>query len=523
MVLSLYMALAFVLVYHAIAFTTRYIQAPRASNKLSKEYGCEMPVVERSWDILGLIKICCSARHLYHGTVLKNVSALFSRYGDTYVSQILGQRVFVTRDARNIQHLLVTRFSDFNSADMRAHLFRPITGNSIFVQDGEGWKSARKLHVDVLSLTRQLFNMESQEAGCRAFSQILSASVRAGHAVDLQPLFAKLILDLNSLLVMGVSSDTLNPEQATEKKRLVKSLQYARQIMARNAFLGPIHHLLFKRDFYQACLHVKMFVERIIRDELAARNHQMQTGMDTQESKREGRSILQLILDRTEDVTSVRDEVVLLLVAATDSVASLLSSTFFFLARYESVFAKLRKEVADTIGTEKPTFEMLRKIPYLSHVFHEAMRLIPPVPHNARTANRDTWLPSGGGKDGKSAVLVRKGESVVFSSWGSHRSTKVFGSDAHEFRPERWQGSFKSGLGPGSLGFIPFSMGPRVCPGQQYALLQASYITIRIVQMFSRIENRDSRLWTEKIDLNLFNKNGVLVEMVPAGEGAGNQ
>jgi hypothetical protein len=49
---------------------------------------------------------------------------------------------------------------------------------------------------------------------------------------------------------------------------------------------------------------------------------------------------------------------------------------------------------------------------------------------------------------------------------------------------------------------------------EQYALLEASYATIRIIQTFERLENRDGRPWTEKIGLNLSNKNGVLVELV---------
>lgn len=91
-----------------------------------------------------------------------------------------------------------------------------------------------------------------------------------------------------------------------------------------------------------------------------------------------------------------------------------------------------------------------------------AMRVYPPVPFNARTANRDTWLPSGGGKDGQSSVLVKEGERVVFASWGSHRSRKAFGDDAYEFRPERWEG-----LKSDSLGYVPFNLGPRACVGRK--------------------------------------------------------
>lgn len=49
---------------------------------------------------------------------------------------------------------------------------------------------------------------------------------------------------------------------------------------------------------------------------------------------------------------------------------------------------------------------------------------------------------------------------------------------------------------------------------EQYALFEASYAAVRLIQTFGEIRNRDTRPWTEKIGLNLSNKNGVLVEMV---------
>ena len=97
------------------------------------------------------------------------------------------------------------------------------------------------------------------------------------------------------------------------------------------------------------------------------------------------------------------------------------------------------------------------------------MRVYPPVPFNARVANKDTILPHGGGADGESNVLVQKGQVVFFSTWSTHRSTRSFGDYANEFRPERWE--YLKGE---ALGFIPFSSGPRVCPGRTHDLYLSS-------------------------------------------------
>lgn len=68
-----------------------------------------------------------------------------------------------------------------------------------------------------------------------------------------------------------------------------------------------------------------------------------------------------------------------------------------------------------------------------------ALRLHPPVPGLAREANKDTILPVGGGPDGKSPLFIKKGTVVMPVFHGMHRRKDLFGSDARQFRPERWE------------------------------------------------------------------------------------
>ena len=66
------------------------------------------------------------------------------------------------------------------------------------------------------------------------------------------------------------------------------------------------------------------------------------------------------------------------------------------------------------------------------------MRLYPVVPGNARTAVVDTILPLGGGEDGKSPIFIPKGQIVQYSVYAMHRRKDLYGEDAEEFKPERW-------------------------------------------------------------------------------------
>lgn len=109
-----------------------------------------------------------------------------------------------------------------------------------------------------------------------------------------------------------------------------------------------------------------------------------------------------------------------------------------------------------------------------------ALRLYPVVPGNTREATRDTTLPRGGGRDGKSPLFVKKGTPVIYNLHAIHRRPDIYGADSHEFRPERWDG-----LRPG-WGFIPFNGGPRICLGREF-LLSLHFYRLNSLFMLSRL------------------------------------
>lgn len=125
-------------------------------------------------------------------------------------------------------------------------------------------------------------------------------------------------------------------------------------------------------------------------------------------------------------------------------------------------------------------------------------------------ANKNTTLPTGGGPCGTLPIFIPKGQEVMYSSYSMHRLTEVFGEDASEYRPERWG----EGLKPG-WAYIPFNGGPRICIGQQFALTEAGYTTVRILQEFERLESRDPEPFKELLTLTMASENGAKVALKP--------
>jgi cytochrome P450 len=127
-----------------------------------------------------------------------------------------------------------------------------------------------------------------------------------------------------------------------------------------------------------------------------------------------------------------------------------------------------------------------------------------------RFAERDTTIPCGGGADGRAPVFVAKGTAVHYSLWAMHRLPDVYGPDANAFRPARWLDAERP-LRPG-WAYLPFNGVPRVCLGQQSALIDASYVVVRLVQHFARIEPRGG-VFRESIALTLSHADGMKVAL----------
>jgi cytochrome P450 len=155
-------------------------------------------------------------------------------------------------------------------------------------------------------------------------------------------------------------------------------------------------------------------------------------------------------------------------------------------ALHPDIFASLREAVLqDFPGSTQPGFAELKACKPLQHFMNEILRLHPIVPINNRLCVKDTTLPLGGGADQRSPIAIRAGQSVVFSVYAMHRRTDLWGDDALEFKPSRWEQKMPAWQ------YLPFMGGPRVCIGQQFALTEAGFLLVRLLKAFDAVEAVD--------------------------------
>ncbi|KAI6304359.1 hypothetical protein MCOR11_001238 [Pyricularia oryzae] len=421
--------------------------------------------------------------------------------GHTHYAMALGTWVLHTDEPENIKSILATDFDSWEIAGPRLLPVLDVLGpKSIFTSNGEGWHQAR-------SMLRPSF-VRDQVADLACFDRHIShllkkirSSCQEGMvAFDLQKLFFLMTMDSSTDFLLGRSTDLL-VKASPEAEDFLRAFDYVLFQGAKMARLGPIMMKLPHRKFDAEVQTVRSFVRKYVSKAMAEKGYQ----------KERSYLFLHELVASGASVEYITGQVLSIILAGRDTTAAALAAAFYFLSKSPDIVDKLRQEMLE-MGEENPDWETLRGMKYLQNVIKEALRLAPPVATNSRTSCKETTLPRGGGPDGKSPVLIPKGTSCRWSSYSAYRRADIYGPDADEFRPERWEDLRVA------WEYTPFSGGPRICIGQQFALTQMSLAIFRILQNFDKIKSKNEGPMGMRAGVTVSLADpGCLVSMTPIG------
>jgi len=178
------------------------------------------------------------------------------------------------------------------------------------------------------------------------------------------------------------------------------------------------------------------------------------------------------------------------LVAGHETTSSATTWALFALTQNLEAQSKLRDELL-TVGTDSPTMDELNALPYLDAVVRETLRIHAPVPSTMRVATQDDILPLGEpikDKYGKmmDGIPIKKGQTLMIPILALNRAKSIWGEDALEFKPERWETTPEAAASiPGIWGhMLTFLGGPRACIGYRFALVEMKVLLFTLIRAF---------------------------------------
>ncbi|KAG6680764.1 hypothetical protein I3842_13G059500 [Carya illinoinensis] len=136
---------------------------------------------------------------------------------------------------------------------------------------------------------------------------------------------------------------------------------------------------------------------------------------------------------------------------------------------------RVRAEVLDICGGANPDADMIRKMKQLTMVIHESLRLYPPVAVISREAFKDMKFGD---------INVPKGVNLWSLVLTLHTDPENWGQDAYRFNPDRFANGITGACKLPHL-YMPFGVGPRVCLGQNLAMVELKILIALILSNFS--------------------------------------
>jgi cytochrome P450 len=223
-------------------------------------------------------------------------------------------------------------------------------------------------------------------------------------------------------------------------------------------------------------------------------------------------------------LAELNSECELLILAGSDTTATVLSACLFYLSRNPNVYERLTQEILATFASyDDIKGANLSSCRYLTALLHEAMRMAPPFGANA---NREV-LSGGTTVDGK---FLPEGSLVSTAVWAMQYNPDYY-AEPLAFRPERWivgeNGSTEESVALAESAFSTFSTGPRGCVGKNMAMLEMRIVIAKLIWKFEMRRDQKSNLgggtpegeWGRKEvdqyqtwDISVANRKGPLIQ-----------
>jgi cytochrome P450 len=391
-------------------------------------------------------------------------------------------RSYLVNEPALVRTVLVDRPEDFPKSDRVTRGLRPLLGRSVFVTNGAEWAHQRRIIDPSFEGGRVRDSLPAMlEAADAAVARlrpgVLDVEAMASHATA-------------DVIFRTLFSRTIEDRVARETYEAFRAFQRTQPVATAAALFRwwPVRHPRPARD---AASRLRDLVTQLV----AARQAEIEAGTAPED-------LATKIMTTADPETGARfseeemvDQVAIFFLAGHETSAALLGWALWCLAAAPEWGARVADEARQFM--DAPSFAGMSEMPVTRNVIRETLRLYPPVPMFVREATRP--------------VIFRKrsvapGAQIVVSPWHLGRHEALW-EDPDVFDPDRWEREK-----PAREAWLPFSAGPRVCPGAGFAMAEAAVLLAALMARF-RFEVMETPIPVAHLTVRA--KDGIRLRAVP--------
>ena len=363
-------------------------------------------------------------------------------------------RSFLVNELSLVRQVLIERAASFPKSERVTRGLQPLLGRSVFVTNGREWAHQRRIIDPAFEGGRLKESFPAMLAAAEAATSRVEpgefdVEAMASHAtadVIFRTLFSLPIED-------AVARQTYDAFQAFQRT----------QPVAIASALLPWLPARPRRAARDAAVELRGLIAKLI----ATRQEEISVGIAPDDLATKIMTTSDPETGQTFSEGDMVDQVAIFFLAGHETSASLFGWALWCLA----AAPEWAEQVADESQTfwQAPSFSALSKMPVTRNVLRETLRLYPPVPMLVRETTEAARFRD---RD------IAEGAQIVISPWHLGRHEALW-TEPDRFDPARWDGDT-----PAREAWIPFSAGPRVCPGAGFAMTEATVLLAALMARF---------------------------------------
>ncbi|KAL9615244.1 MAG: hypothetical protein Q9167_000338 [Letrouitia subvulpina] len=437
-----------------------------------------------------------------------------------YRSLFNEERLLITTP-KALGEVLVTKNYDFVKPALMRDGLGQLLGVGILLAEGDEHKLQRKNLMPAFAYRHikdlyPIFWSKTSEMIKAVTSAVRSQEPSPGSEVTKAPIIevgewsSRATLDIIGVAGMGQDFGAIEDpttELSTTYRKVLRPNRQAKMLGLLSLFIPRwiVRRIPVSRndDMYNAAKTI-----RIICRQLIQQKKQKLKAKD----RRDDIDIISVALESggfTEE--NLVDQMMTFLAAGHETTATAVTWGLYALCQDTSSQTRLREEIRANLpsidnASTPITDQELDRLPFLHAVCNEILRLHAPVPITQRQAAKDTSICN---------QFVPKGTRIILCPWAVNFSKELWGSNAHEFRPERWmqQGTAKTGGAESNYASLTFLHGPRSCIGQAFAKAEFEILMAGLVGKFEMVLEEPEKIPEIRGGITARPKDGLKVKM----------
>jgi cytochrome P450 len=409
-------------------------------------------------------------------------------YGEIFRADVLSHSLCFTTNPDHVKYILQENNRNYVKS-FGYEILKVFLGNGLLTSEGDFWRKQRRLAQPAFHREKLAAITGQMAASTEKLVQKWKNKFKSGAVINIADEMNEVTLDIVAEALFGANvSDHLE-----EIREAISISNHFAMNRIKRAVRIPLWFPTPENISFNAA---SKKLDRIIYGIIEKRR----------KTKGEHNDLLSMLMEAKDEETGesmsdlqLRDEVMTIFIAGHETTAIALSWLWYLLSENPGEEEKLRREVMPLNG-KTLSFEDIPKLKYTKQVVEETLRLYPPAWIVGRRPMED---------DEVGGFLLPRGINVLMLTYLVHRHP-AYWENPEKFDPERFSPQ-KAGI-IHKYSYFPFGGGPRLCIGNNFAMMEAQVIVATILRHFRLKKAQDTAPVMEPL-ITLRPKGGIKMRL----------